>query len=112
MCKQTEETAMPPPATVTTRREKAAVSRSGRLGLRAAPEQQALLRRAAQASHKTLTEFILDSACALAEQTLLDQRYFLADRAQWDAFNALLDRPAKGKPGIRKLMRHKAPWEA
>lgn len=86
--------------------------RTARLGLRAAPEQEALLRLAAQASRKSLTEFILDSACAAAEQTLLDQRYFLADQAQWSSFNALLDRPAETKAGLQKLFEHKAPWEA
>jgi uncharacterized protein (DUF1778 family) len=95
----------------TSRKGQATPSRSGRLGLRAAPSQEALLRRAAQAANKTLTEFILDSACAVAEQTLLDQRYFLVGQAQWDAFNEVLDRPAKVKPGLKKLMQHKAPWE-
>lgn len=103
---------MPPPATATaSRKPRSSSSRTGRLGLRAAPGQEALLRRAAQAANKTLTEFILDSACTVAEQTLLDQRYFLVDQAQWDAFNAMLDRPAKAKPGLKKLMRHKAPWD-
>ena len=105
---------MPPHATTTataSRKPSAATSRTGRLGLRAAPNQEALLRRAAQAANKTLTEVILDSACAVAEQTLLDQRYFLVDQAQWDAFNAMLDRPAKVKPGLKKLMQHKAPWD-
>jgi uncharacterized protein (DUF1778 family) len=36
--------------------------------------QEAILKRAADARHKSLTEFILDSACSAAEQTLLDQR--------------------------------------
>ncbi|MBL8484823.1 MAG: DUF1778 domain-containing protein, partial [Rhodocyclaceae bacterium] len=47
-------------------------SRSARLGLRATPEQEAVLRRAAELAHKSLTDFILDSACLAAEQTLLD----------------------------------------
>ncbi|WP_226944576.1 DUF1778 domain-containing protein [Pseudomonas sp. FME51] len=34
--------------------------RSARLGLRATPEQEALLRRAAEVTHKSLTDFILD----------------------------------------------------
>ena len=41
-------------------------SRSARLGLRATPEQEAVLRRAADVAHKSLTEFILDSACQAA----------------------------------------------
>ena len=47
-------------------------ARSARLGLRATPEQEAVLRRAAEVAHKSLTDFVLDSACLAAEQTLLD----------------------------------------
>ena len=86
-------------------------ARTGRLGLRTAPEQETLLRHAAQVSRKSLTEFILESACAAAEQTLLDQRYFLAEDSRWKAFNIALDAPAKDIPGLRTLFEHKASWE-
>lgn len=43
-------------------------TRTARLGLRATPEQEAVLRRAAEVAHKSLTDFILDSACQAAEQ--------------------------------------------
>ena len=42
--------------------------RSARLGLRATPEQEAVLRRAAEVAHKSLTDFILDSACLPARR--------------------------------------------
>lgn len=48
--------------------------RSARRGLRATPQQEGVLRRAAEVAHKSMTDFILDSACRVAEQTLLDQR--------------------------------------
>ncbi len=38
-------------------------TRSARLGLRATLEQEVVLRRAAEVAHKSLTDFILDSAC-------------------------------------------------
>ena len=38
-----------------------------------------ILRQAAQVRHKTLTEFILESACQAAQDTLLDQRLFLVE---------------------------------
>lgn len=68
-------------------------ARSARLGLRATPEQEAVLRRAAEVSHKSLTDFILDSACLAAEQTLLDQRLFMVSGSQAQALIDLLDRP-------------------
>jgi uncharacterized protein (DUF1778 family) len=85
--------------------------RSARLGLRATPEQEAVLRRAADAVHKSLTDFILDSACHAAEQTLLDQRLFVASGSQYQALIDLLDRPAQDNEGLRKLFEHKAPWD-
>jgi uncharacterized protein (DUF1778 family) len=53
----------------------------------------------------------LDTACTAAEQTSLDQCLILADRRQWDAFNKVLDRPARARQRIVELLKHKAPWE-
>ncbi|AEM47689.1 protein of unknown function DUF1778 [Acidithiobacillus ferrivorans SS3] len=71
---------------------------SARLGLRATPEQEAMLRRAADVAHKSLTDFVLDSACLSAEQTLLDQRLFMVTGRQYQdlldltVHNAFFDR--------------------
>ena len=90
----------------------ATTSRSARLGLRATPEQEAVLRRAADVAHKSLTDFILDSACLAAEQTLLDQRLFMVSGSQYQALMELLDRPAGDSAGVRDLFARKAPWDA
>jgi uncharacterized protein (DUF1778 family) len=84
--------------------------RSSRLGLRATPEQEKVLRRAADASHKSLTEFILDSACQAAEQTLLDQRLFMISGSQSRDLLDLLDRPARQNSGLKDLFSKPAPW--
>lgn len=84
--------------------------RSSRLGVRALPEQELLLRKAAYASRKSLTDFILDSACAAAEQTLLDQRLFLVADSQYQALLELLDRPAQDNPGLARLFARPSPW--
>jgi uncharacterized protein (DUF1778 family) len=88
------------------------VSRSSRLGLRATPEQEAILRKAAEVKRKSLTEFILDSACSAAEQTLLDQRLFLVDEDRYQALLKLLDRPESDNPGLARLFARPAPWES
>lgn len=85
--------------------------RSARLGLRATPEQEAVLRRAADVSHKSLTEFILDSACLAAEQTLLDQRLFMASDSQCRELLELLDRPVEESAGLQQLFSKPAPWD-
>ncbi len=87
------------------------VTRSARLGLRATPEQEKVLRRAADVSRKSLTDFILDSACLAAEHTLLDQRLFMVSGAQYQALLDLLDQPEKDNPGLQELFSRKAPWE-
>ena len=85
-------------------------SRSARLGLRATPEQETVLRRAAEVAHKSLTDFILDSACRAAEQTLLDQRLFMVSGGQHQAFMDLLEQPERPSEGLRDLFSRKAPW--
>ena len=80
-----------------------ASSRSVRLGLRATPEQEALLRRAAEVARKSLTDFILDAAYQAAEQTLLDQRLFMVSGRQYQALLDMLDRPESDNPGLAYL---------
>ncbi|MBK4737399.1 type II toxin-antitoxin system TacA family antitoxin [Noviherbaspirillum pedocola] len=88
-----------------------AKARSARLGLRATPEQEAVLRRAASVAHKSLTDYILDSACLAAEQTLLDQRLFMATEEQYGAILDLFDQPERENEGVRELFQRQAPWE-
>ncbi|AUN93914.1 type II toxin-antitoxin system TacA family antitoxin [Pseudazoarcus pumilus] len=87
-------------------------ARSARLGLRATPEQEMVLRRAAEVAHKSLTDFILDSACLAAEQTLLDQRLFMVSGSQYQTLTDLLERPEQVNDGLVDLFSRKAPWEA
>ena len=85
-------------------------SRSSRLGLRATPEQEAVLRRAAEVAHKSLTDFVLDAACQAAEQTLLDQRLFMVSGSQYQALLDLLEQPKRDNAGLADLFAHRAPW--
>ncbi|WP_308368440.1 MULTISPECIES: DUF1778 domain-containing protein [unclassified Microbulbifer] len=90
---------------------KVTAARTARLGLRATAEQETVLRRAAEVAHKSLTDFILDSACRAAEQTLLDQRLFMVSGGQYQALLDLLEQPAQENPGLRDLFSHRSPWE-
>ena len=86
-------------------------SRSARVGLRSSEAQVIVLRRAAEVAHKSLTDFILDSACLAAEQTLLDQRLFMATGKNHQALLDLLDRPARSNAGLKDLFTRTAPWD-
>jgi uncharacterized protein (DUF1778 family) len=74
------------------------------MDLRVDPRRDALIRHAAEARGKTVTEFVLDAAAVEAEHVLADQRFFLLDEERWAHFNALLDRPAMDKPRLSDLL--------
>jgi uncharacterized protein (DUF1778 family) len=61
------------------------------------------MRRGAQERGESLTEFILRSACAEAEQALADQRHFSLTSKQWNLFVAALDRPVQPRPRLQRL---------
>jgi uncharacterized protein (DUF1778 family) len=84
--------------------------RDARLNLRTSTQQDALIRRAAEARGKTVSEFILDSATYAAEQVLADRRWFQLDDDAWRAFEALLDRPAVFKPRLSESLKREDPF--
>lgn len=88
-----------------------ASAKSTNINIRVAPDQRDLIDRAAQAVGKSRTEFILDVATREAEHALLDQRLFLLDETQWDAFTAALDAPPQANAALRHLLTTPAPWE-
>lgn len=79
-------------------------SREARLNLRVGARQNELIRLAAQATHKTVTAFVLDSASTAAEQVLADRRWFMLDDEAWAAFQDALERPAVLKPRLADLL--------
>ena len=68
-------------------------ARSTRLGLHATPEQEVVLRRAAEVTRESLTDFILDADYQAAELALLDQRLFMASGSQSQVLLEMLGRP-------------------
>jgi uncharacterized protein (DUF1778 family) len=86
--------------------------RSSRLGLRATAEQEAVLRRASEIAQKSLTDFILESACSAAENTLLDQRLFLVSGHQYQQLLDMLEQAPNPNPGLSNLFKRQSPWKA
>ena len=81
------------------------------INLRAPQKLRALIDRAAVATGKTRSEFMLDSARSRAEAVLLDQTLFVLDSSRYAAFLRQLDAPPKPSKALRALLAHKAPWE-
>ncbi len=86
-------------------------TRTAPINLRALDSQRNLIDRAAAALGKNRSDFMLEAACREAENVLLDQRLFMLDPADFDAFSQSLEAPVKDNPALRKLMAQKAPWE-
>ena len=82
-------------------------TRDRRFQLRATASEEALIKVAAERQGVNLTEFIMRSARENAEQVLADQTRFVLDAQQWKAFMAVLDRPAKDKPRLRRLFKER-----
>ena len=85
--------------------------RSERIDIRTSTSVKQLLQQAAQASNKTVSEFMLDSALTAAGETLADRRFFMIDEERWQAFIAALDQPPKQRPRLNQLLREKSVFE-
>ncbi len=81
------------------------------INLRASRKQKALIDRAAQALGRSRSDFMLDIACREAENVLLDRRYFALSEQGFRKFTAMLDKPPKANPKLRRLLEKRAPWE-
>lgn len=93
-------------------RRKRAVSRKDEvIQIRASTEMKAILNRAAALRGQKLSEFMLDSARACAEETVLDQRAFFLEPEAHDKFLALLDAPARPSKRLRAVMQRKPAWK-
>lgn len=79
--------------------------RSEKLDLRLSPEAKRTLQMAASASHRSVSEFVLESALARAEETLPDRRRFGLSAEDWAAFQAELDAPPRPVPRLTRLLR-------
>jgi uncharacterized protein (DUF1778 family) len=81
------------------------------INLRATPKQKELIDRAAGSLGRSRSDFMLETACREAEAVLLDRRYFALSADEFKRFKAVVDRPPKNNPGLRRLLQTKAPWE-
>jgi uncharacterized protein (DUF1778 family) len=78
-------------------------TRSEKIDLRLTPIAKQLLYQAAKATDRSVSEFVLESALARAEETLPDRQYFGLSTAQWQLFMTALDAPPRQMPRVEKL---------
>lgn len=90
----------------------ATASRTEKLDLRLTPEAKRTLQTAAAASRRSVSEFVLESALARAEEVLPDRRHFTLDAEQWAAFQAALEAPPRDLPRMRRLLNEPSVFES
>jgi uncharacterized protein (DUF1778 family) len=80
------------------------------INLRASRRQKELIDQAAEALGRSRSDFMLDTVCREAEAVLLDRRYFVLSEEAFQRFTAMLDKPPKDNPKLRRLLETKPPW--
>ncbi|HEX8665468.1 MAG TPA: DUF1778 domain-containing protein [Beijerinckiaceae bacterium] len=99
------------PAPSRKRRSQPEAGTGARVNLRVPVQTRELIDSAAATLGKSRTEFMLESARRHAIDVLLDQRLFVLDEAQHEAFMRVLDNPPPPNEKLKKLMRSTPPWE-
>jgi uncharacterized protein (DUF1778 family) len=87
-------------------------TRSEKLDLRLTKNAKRALQAAASASHRSVSEFVLESALARADEALADRRTFGLNAAQWKAFMAALDAPPRPLPRLERLLKEPGFFDA
>jgi uncharacterized protein (DUF1778 family) len=85
--------------------------RSQKLDLRLTPSAKRALQAAAIATRRSVSEFVLESALARAEETLPDRRRFGLSARQWEAFHAALSAPPRPAPRLARLLKKPSVFE-
>lgn len=80
-------------------------TRSEKLDLRLSRPAKRALQAAAAVAHRSVSEFVLESALARAEETLADRRAFTLNAEQWKTFIAALDAPPRPLPRLKRLLK-------
>ena len=88
-----------------------AETRNQKLDLRLTPSAKHTLQAAALAAQRSVSEFVLESALARAEETLPDRRRFGLSAGQWEAFQSALAAPPRPAPRLAKLLKKPSVFE-
>jgi uncharacterized protein (DUF1778 family) len=81
------------------------IQKDTRIDLRVENSQKDFLVYAASLKKIKLSAFVLNSAIKEAEDMVASKTHFTLPEAQWKAFSAALDRPARENPKLKKLFK-------
>jgi uncharacterized protein (DUF1778 family) len=80
-------------------------NRRRRIEMRVTPDQEAVIREAADLAHETVTAFVLATATERAREVLEARRTATLPNEAFDRFYAALDEPEKVVPELVELLR-------
>jgi uncharacterized protein (DUF1778 family) len=86
-------------------------NRTEKLDLRLSADAKETIYAAAAAAHRSVSEFVVESALAQAEEALADRRHFGLNAEQWEQFLAALDAPPREMPCLDRLLREPSVFE-
>jgi uncharacterized protein (DUF1778 family) len=87
-------------------------TRTEKLDLRLTQNAKRALQVAAAAAHRSVSEFVLESALARADEALADRRTFPLDAKQWKAFLTALDAPPRPLTNLERLLKEPGFFDA
>jgi len=79
--------------------------KSERLELRLTPDQKNTIEQAAAISGRSVTDFSVPLLVEEAGEVVRQERELRLSKQAWDAFNRVLDEPAKPVAGLADLLR-------
>jgi uncharacterized protein (DUF1778 family) len=85
--------------------------RTEKLDLRLTPDAKRKLRAAADVARRSVSEFVLATALARAEEMLGEQRNLRLTPEQWMRFMQALDAPTRSHARMKKLLREPSVFE-
>ena len=86
-------------------------TRNEKVEMRLTKSAKQILQTAASAMHRSVSEFVLESALARAEETLPDRQRFGLTAEQWEAFQTALAAPPRPAPRLARLLTEPSVFE-
>ena len=81
------------------------------ISMRAPVAQRDLIDRAARATHKTRTEFMLEASTIAAQDALMDKNEFILDEQEYRVFEKMLRAPVAENEALVRLLETTPPWD-
>ena len=82
----------------------AAERRTEKLDVRVSRAAKAKLQAAASAAHRSMSDFVMESALSKADEMLAERRVFALSPEKWTAFQSALDAPVRALPCMEALL--------